>query len=454
MYRYLVLSFCLVFSTSIFALNPGDRVKVGYTVKGAIGVDGGRADLVPSNEFEYIGRVNSRFFSAGALRLKVVSGPNAGRTFDVSTITSLDVVTPAAQRAPQAPQESQAPKAAYTPPANHGGHAAQHQGAVGMVAPAKGEFLRYRNYEDNQAAFRNIQNKFRARLEAKGLKFPLLNAGKAEREKVFQVLKTFSWKEQAMISMIGTSWAESREKKYAGDARDPQDPQAKANKVYTMHTLKMRAEDTDNDYLIEARYREHGTLARVTGAVAKKYTFSSWNAGSPNFANMLNALTGPYKTASGASVNELGLFDKVALESTVNAYHDYVRGMTQQNGFSGPNGERAHHMLNRHEMKDPASKVSWSLERKMRDFKARVNAERAKGPANFERFKKSDYFRYGHNVAVRVKDFSIVVPDENRKMHKVSAAGMNHWPAYTTMMDAGGESMSNFNAAKRGQGAW
>ncbi len=415
------------------APETGKFYNVVTKLSGAVPADSlttVKVNLLPGDQLKFVG-YGPTWGSNKTLKVEVISGQGRGNLYYISGAAAVNGTLVAAKAL-----DSNFSGAAAGAPSQNSAHStdsnantSNNSSAVnssakpqGITAAKNGELMKTRSYKDAQMKFFDLQYRFKRAMAAKGLIIPLKDATPGLREAVFEVMNKFNPQEQAMLAMVGTSWAESRES--SGNRRDSHDPIDKANKIFTMHMLKMRSEDTKKKYLIAKSYRDKGTALGVVGAVAPEGAFSSWNSGSLNFKNMVNALGGSVQAGS-----------RVSLQATVNAYHDYSNLDVQLNGFSGPQGEPAHHMMNRTEIRNPAGTVSWSIEHVMGKTYKPKELEQA------------------IDVGVRVKGFSISVRDKNAKLIKVSSRDIDHWPVYMAYQKAG-TNMANWKKLKQGQGRW
>jgi hypothetical protein len=321
------------------------------------------------------------------------------------------------------------------------GHAASEK--VSVAAPPKAKLVPATSATSAEAKLGSIRNKLRAEL---GPAF-LARLGKGylpssgDRLKLVAACeKVLSADERAAFALVATAWAEERAS-VADDrcnelgASSPkelvercrEDLVGRANMLFSMKIIDNRAEPrkshrqfTDKDFWDKSK------TERVWGVVTKDRAFSSWNAGSKNFGNMLAMLLG--------EGDHLKTSEHVAYDRAVRAYRDFSSGRAVFQGFA-VGDKLASHMLNpsevqkiRETMKQrkagetPTSRmVSWSIEDAMGDFKSGV-----------------------HEVGVRVPNFSITLPEG-----KVLAKDIGHWPVYLTNVDR-----DDMESVRMKQGGW
>jgi hypothetical protein len=325
----------------------------------------------------------------------------------------------------------------------HGAPAKAPVDKVSAVAPSVSKLAPSTSASSAEAKLKSIQTKLRAEL---GPAF-LGRLGKgylpsaADRLKLVSAAeKVLSPDERAAFALVATAWAEERSS--VSDARcntlhdsSPKDLVARcredlvgrANMLFSMKIIDNRADPrkshrqfTDKDFWDKSK------LERVWGVVTKDRAFSSWNAGSKNFGNMLSMLLGESEHAQ--------ISEHVAYDRAVRAYRDFSSGRAVFQGFAA--GDKlATHMLNLGEVKKiretmkqhkagetPDKRiVSWSIEDAIVDNKSGVQ-----------------------EVGVRVPSFSVSLPEG-----KVPSKDIGHWPVYLTNVDR-----KDMESLRMRQGGW
>jgi hypothetical protein len=242
--------------------------------------------------------------------------------------------------------------------------------------------------------------------------------------------KNLEPKERAFFALVSTAFAEDRQMA-SGDEK-VEDPQGRARMLFTMKIVETRANSGFARQFMDRDQLKAGELERMWGVMTQERQFSSWNAGSSNFGNTINAM--------------LGLSDEEqnARDRALAAYRDFSLSKVSFEGFEGKT-DGATLMLNRKEV------------RRIDGFMKRPLTYRRKNPRSIvpwtvESIMHNPRFKSGiHQVALRVSEFSIALPKsatENDYV-RVRAEDIGHWPAYLHNVHS-----RRMEDARKSQGAW
>jgi hypothetical protein len=252
-----------------------------------------------------------------------------------------------------------------------------------------------------------------------------------DREQYIEALeKSLEPKERAFFALVSTAFSEDRQMA-PGDEK-VEDPQGRARMLFTMKIVETRANSGFARQFMDRDQLKKGELERMWGVMTQERQFSSWNAGSSNFGNTINAM--------------LGLSDEEqnARDRALAAYRDFSLSKVTFDGFEGKT-DGATLMLNRKEV------------RRIDGFMKRPVTYRRKNPRSIvpwtvESIMHNPRFKAGiHQVALRVSEFSIALPKsatENDYV-RVRAEDIGHWPAYLHNVHS-----RRMEDARKSQGAW
>ncbi len=252
-----------------------------------------------------------------------------------------------------------------------------------------------------------------------------------DRELYIEALeKSLEPKERAFFALVSTAFSEDRQMA-PGDEK-VEDPRGRARMLFTMKIVETRANSGFARQFMDRDQLRKGELERMWGVVTQERQFSSWNAGSSNFGNTINAM--------------LGLSDEEqnARDRALAAYRDFSLSKVSFDGFDGKT-DGATLMLNRKEV------------RRINGFMKRPLSYRRKNPRSIVRWTVESImhnprFKTGiHQVALRVSEFSIALPKsatENEYV-RVRAEDIGHWPAYLHNVHS-----RRMEDARKSQGAW
>ncbi len=301
-----------------------------------------------------------------------------------------------------------------------------------LVAPAS-ELARTASLQDAQSMLGDIQGKLKKELGSTfvGRVKKDWQPSAEDRVRYIEAIeKTLNPKERAFFALVSTAFAEDRQF-MRGDEK-PEDAQGRARMLFTMKIVESRAESAYARQFMDRERLREGSLGRMWGVMTQERQFSSWNAGSSNFGNTINAM--------------LGLSDeeKKARDRALAAYRDFSLSKVSFEGFDGKS-DGATLMLNRKEV----VKIGRFMKR---DLSFRKQNPRSIVPWTVESIMHNRRFKDGvHQVALRVSEFSIAVPKEQGQTDyvRVRSSEIGHWPAYLHNVHS-----KRMEDARRSQGEW
>jgi len=298
---------------------------------------------------------------------------------------------------------------------------------------ASAELLQSTSLSQAQAQLGGIQQKLRAALGADFVKRVKKDWRPSSEDRIHYLEtleKTLAPKERAFFALVSTAFAEDRQ--MARSDEKVEDPQGRARMLFTMKIIETRSTSGYARQFMDGEQLSKGDLERMWGVMTQERQFSSWNAGSPNFGNTINAM--------------LGLSDEEqnARDRALAAYRDFSLSKVSFEGFEGQS-DGATLMLNRKEV----GKITRFMKRKL-DY--RRNNPRVIVPWTVESIMHNPRFKEGiHQVALRVSEFSIALPKlpGQNEYVRVRAEEIGHWPAYLRNVHS-----KRMEAARRSQGDW
>jgi hypothetical protein len=255
-------------------------------------------------------------------------------------------------------------------------------------------------------------------------------SGEDRTRYVEAIEKALTPKERAFFALVSTAFSEDRQ--FARGNERPEDAEGRARMLFTMKIVESRANSGYARQFMNRDLVKKGELDRMWGAITQDRQFSSWNAGSSNFGNTINAMLG------------LSNEEKNARDRALAAYRDFSLAQVSFEGFDGQN-EGATLMLNRREV----GKIQRFMKR---DLGFRRQYPRSIVPWTVESIMHNQRFKPGvHQVALRVSQFSIALPkgDGVTDYVRVRSTEIGHWPAYLHNVHS-----KRMEDARRSQGEW